>query len=100
MAAAFATRAETDPDRHVHGVATGLRYAVEALDSPAPASSPAAWDIVTLDEVYRRAGRIVPDACCDRGGQHYGIASVREIVTNMMRDVLPPAPADGEEREP
>ena len=33
-----------------------------------------------LDELYQAMGQLVADECCDKQGQHYGIASCREVV--------------------
>lgn len=44
--------------------------------------------LATLDEVYQRAGQLVPEACADKQGQHVGIASVREIIAELMAPLV------------
>ena len=44
--------------------------------------------LATLDEVYSRAGKIVPSPKLDVQAQHYGIASVREIVCELIAPMV------------
>jgi hypothetical protein len=44
--------------------------------------------VTVLDRLMLKAGAIVPDKCCDAQGQHYGIASVRELIAEELKAAL------------